>query len=122
MLVADCHALLRMLQSVFETTLHTVLVKSKALERHSRCFHNSHSFLQVGLPWHHVCNDVQVICAEGVSDYRATIAHVLQAEDAVLEIGCGECPLPRLRRLGFRKRLRALPRNTASPSHPYPNT
>lgn len=62
MLVADCHALLRMLQSVFEATLHTVLVKSKALERHSRCFHNSHRFLQSGLPWHHVCNDVQVIC------------------------------------------------------------
>ena len=89
MLVADCHALLKMLQSVFEATLHTVLVKSKALERHARCFHNSHSVLQCGLPWHHVCQDVQVICAEGVVDYRATIPHVVQRRDTVLEIGCG---------------------------------
>ena len=90
MLVADCHALLKMLQSVFEATLHTVLIKSKALERHARSFHNSHSVLQCGMPWHHICQDVQVICAEGVADYRATIPHILQRHDTVLEIGCGE--------------------------------
>ena len=90
MLVADCHALLKMMQSVFEATLHTVLIKSKALERHARSFHNSHSVLQCGMPWHHICQDVQVICAEGVADYRATIPHILLRDDTVLEIGCGE--------------------------------
>ena len=88
MLEADGHALLKMLESVFEHTLHTVLVKSKALERHSRSFHNSHSFMQSGLPRHHICGEVQVICAEGVADYRATVTRTLKEGDRVLEIGC----------------------------------
>ena len=86
-LVADGHALLKMLQSLFEATLHTVLVKSKALERHARAWHNSHSLMQAGLPRHHICEDVQIVCAEGVTDYRATIPRVLAAGDRVLEIG-----------------------------------
>lgn len=89
-LVADGHALLKMLQSLFEATLHTVLVKSKALERHARAWHNSHSLMQAGLPRHHICEDVQIICAEGVTDYRATIPCVLAAGDRVLEIGCAD--------------------------------
>jgi len=89
-LVADGHALLRMLQSLFEATLHTVLVKSKALERHARAWHNSHSIMQAGLPRHHICEDVQIICAEGVTDYRATIPRVLAPGDRVLEIGCAD--------------------------------
>ena len=89
-LEADCHALLRMLRSVFETTLHTVVLKSKALERHARRFHNSHSFLQRGLPSAHVSEDVQIVCAEGVSDYRATIPRILSRDDAVLEVGCAD--------------------------------
>ena len=89
-LVADGHALLKMLQSLFEHTLHTVLVKSKALERDARAWHNSHSLMQGGLPRHHICEDVQIICAEGVTDYRATIPRVLAAGDRVLEIGCAD--------------------------------
>jgi predicted enzyme related to lactoylglutathione lyase len=89
-LVADGHALLKMLQSLFESTLHTVLVKSKALERHARAWHNSHSLMCAGLPRHHICQDVQIICAEGVTDYRATIPRVLAAGDRVLEIGCAD--------------------------------
>jgi hypothetical protein len=88
MLEADGHALLKMLESLFQHTLHTVLVKSKALERQARSFHNSHSFMQSGLPRHHICGEVQVICAEGVLDYRATVARTLKEGDRVLEIGC----------------------------------
>jgi hypothetical protein len=124
-LFSDNAALLRTLKNVFEATLHTVLIKSKGLgasmncahnlprccctryhacvssqtcaaELHARSFHNADRFMAARLPRNVREAEVQVICAEGVADYRGTVPLAVRPGDKVLEIGCGDGPSTQL--------------------------
>jgi len=98
----DSVVLIRLLRSVFGSTLSKIIIKSRILSNHSRSYQSCESFVpkakqqleeeqgssSVAITRVKNTEEVQVICAVGVSDYRSTIPYVVQKGDRVLEIGC----------------------------------
>jgi hypothetical protein len=96
-ILIDSIVLIRLLRSVFDSTLSKIIIKSRILSNHSRSYQSCQSFLQKakkqleeqGSVTRDVKKpEVQVICAVGVSDYRSTIPYVVHKGDLVLEVGC----------------------------------
>jgi len=92
-MLCDAMALVRMLRSVLAPTLRTLIVKSRAMAMHGRCFHDSRRVL--ALPPAQLRKVVgggagaraHVLGAIGVSDYRDTLALAVRGGSRVLEIG-----------------------------------
>ena len=93
----DSIVLIRLLRSVFDSTLSKIIIKSRILSNHSRSYQSFQSFEQKAkqqleeqgsVTRDEKHTEVQVICAVGVSDYRSTIPYVVRKGDHVLEIGC----------------------------------
>jgi len=90
----DALALIRMLRSVLAPHVTTIVVRSRAMALHARCFHDSRSVLAMSprqmqrleRDSHTHC---QVLAAIGVSDYRdTTIRFAVRPGSSCLEIGC----------------------------------
>lgn len=93
-MLCDTLAVIRMLRSVLAPNLKTILVRSRAMALHGRCFHDSRVVLamsplrtqQLEISSRTHC---QVLAAIGVKDYRdTTIGFVVRRGSSVLEIGC----------------------------------
>ena len=93
-ILCDTLALIRMLRAVLAPHIKTVLIQSRAIALHSRCFHDSRVVLAMSPPRrrevevtsHTHC---QVLATIGVKDYRGTtIPFVVKPGSSVLEIGC----------------------------------
>lgn len=93
-ILCDTLALIRMLRSVLAPHIKTILVQSRAMALHGRCFHDSRVVLampplrrqQLEIASRSHC---QVLATIGVNDYRdTTIPFVVRPGSSVLEIGC----------------------------------
>ena len=93
----DSIVLIRLLRSVFDSSLVKIIIKSRILSNHSRSYQSCQSFVQKAKQQleeqgsvirDEKNTEVQVICAVGVIDYRSTIPYIVHKGDCVLEIGC----------------------------------
>lgn len=83
-MLCDALALIRMLRSVLAPALRAIVIRSRVMAQHGRCYHDSRAV--IGMPpfqrdklaqtSNHHC---QVIAGIGVSDYRDTIPTVARA-------------------------------------------
>ena len=88
-LLLDMVSLIKILKSVFEPKVHTIIVKSKGLARHASMYVGIHLFnssLSINAKQYY--QDPIVICTTGVTEYRSTIPFIVKEGDKVLEIGC----------------------------------
>lgn len=102
----DSVVLIRLLRAMFEPR--TILVKSRLLAKHARSYmtlpqleveassatkaangqDEKSAKLMVVHPQRNDVPPTRVVCTVGVSDYRATIPHLVKSDDHILEIGC----------------------------------
>jgi hypothetical protein len=94
-LLCDSLTLIRVLCSVFESDLRTIIVKSKGLTRHAHAYTTIGRHLSLLKKRDGCCNNKLgkyqnpvVICAVGVGEYRSAIESTVRKGDKVLEIGC----------------------------------
>eukprot|EP01043_Picozoa_sp_COSAG02_P029373 COSAG02_NODE_1826_length_10754_cov_4.509714_10_plen_449_part_00 len=93
-ILCDTLALIRMLRAVLAPHIKMILIRSRAIALHSRCFHDSRVVLAMPTPRRRELEvasrtHCQVLATIGVKDYReTTIPFVVQPGSSVLEIGC----------------------------------
>lgn len=93
-MLCDTLALIRMLRGVLAPHIKTILVRSRAMALHGRCFHDSRVVLAMSPPRRREVEiasrtHCQVLATIGVKDYRdTTIPFVVRPGSSVLEIGC----------------------------------
>jgi hypothetical protein len=95
-LLADSVAMIRLFRCLFEPSLRVIIIKDKGLSRHADSYTTVDGFsaacraAEAGAGGRAQLRyqEPAVICAVGVSEYRAAIPLAVREGDRVLEIGC----------------------------------
>uniref|UniRef100_A0A7S4J126 Methyltransferase domain-containing protein n=1 Tax=Odontella aurita TaxID=265563 RepID=A0A7S4J126_9STRA len=97
-ILMDTFVLVKFLRSIFAPSLRIIIVKSRTVARHARSVHTAEDFINAGgmegLAKESSSknaggfDEIQVVCAVGVANYRKTIPFVVKKGDDLLEIGC----------------------------------
>lgn len=93
-LLNDSVAMIRLIKSIFESSLRVIIIKDKGLARHANSYKTVDSFererkREIARPGKApMYQEPVVICAVGVTNYRSVIPSIIRKGDKVLEIGC----------------------------------